>query len=288
MKPRHAAALALAGWYLMVPPSMSETNWVCSASLVASVSHELFGTGNEKVCAEQAKIADMNAPLSEWHEASPFETLSLVKKGRRDSLTRRDRARRSMEQCVSRPTIRASRQTRSVYRQYTQHESLFFAQQTFFFAIFNASDATYLRKLFIEATPLHRLAMLEEASTAGSPLQQAKHFVLVASHRRLLITSSRPSPVSVPLREDCHCSIGLRIAWAIRAATHVAPPPDMATRSALFASRKVNRDPDHKDYEQQVLHDPSVAAFRVSATSLACNIANLTAASSSTFASTIE
>ena len=107
MKPRHAAALALVGWYLMVPPSMSETNWVCSASLVASVSHELFGTGNEKVCAEQAKIADMNAPLSEWHEASPFETLSLVKKGRRDSLTRRDRARRSMEQCASRATIRA-------------------------------------------------------------------------------------------------------------------------------------------------------------------------------------
>ena len=83
MNSRHAAALALFGWYLMVPPSMSETNWVCGASLVASVSHELFGTGNEKVCAEQAKIADMNAPLSEWHEASPFETLSACEEGQK-------------------------------------------------------------------------------------------------------------------------------------------------------------------------------------------------------------
>ncbi len=83
MKLHHAAALALVGWYLMVPPSMSETNWLCGTSLPATASHELFGTGNEKECARWAEIADMNAPLSEWHEASPFETLSDCEEGQK-------------------------------------------------------------------------------------------------------------------------------------------------------------------------------------------------------------
>ena len=72
---RHAAALTILGWYLMVPPSMRETNWDCSAGLVSTLSHKFFGTGDEKQCVALAKIADMNAPLSAWHEASPFETL---------------------------------------------------------------------------------------------------------------------------------------------------------------------------------------------------------------------
>jgi hypothetical protein len=62
----------------------------------------------------------------------------------------------------------------------------------------------------------------------------------------------------------------------------------MATRSAPFASRKANRDPDQKDHEQQMLHDYSVAAFRVSAVSLACNIGSLTAASLSTTESVMD
>ena len=82
MKLRRAAALALVGWYLMVPPSMRETNWLCGASLTASVSHELFGTGDEKECAEWAKMANTNAPLSEWHETSPFETLNACEEAR--------------------------------------------------------------------------------------------------------------------------------------------------------------------------------------------------------------
>ncbi len=72
---RHIVALAVVGWYSMVPPNMSETNWVCSGSLIATVSHKLFGTGDEAICKSWAGIEDMNAPLSEWHEASPFETL---------------------------------------------------------------------------------------------------------------------------------------------------------------------------------------------------------------------
>jgi len=55
MKVRHAAALALVGWYLMVPPSMSEMDWTCGASLSASAYHKLFGTIDEKECG---KLAD--------------------------------------------------------------------------------------------------------------------------------------------------------------------------------------------------------------------------------------
>src|SRR6266446_3511267 len=78
----HTAALAVAGWYLMVPPSMRERNRVCGASLAATVSHELFGTGDEKLCAKWAAIADTSAPFSECHETSPFETLDACEEAR--------------------------------------------------------------------------------------------------------------------------------------------------------------------------------------------------------------
>jgi hypothetical protein len=74
MKARHTAALALVGWYLMAPPSVREDSWFCSGGLLATVSHDLFGTGNQTVCEQWAKIADLNAPLSKWHEMGSFET----------------------------------------------------------------------------------------------------------------------------------------------------------------------------------------------------------------------
>ena len=107
MKLRHAAALALVGWYLMVPPSMSEMDWTCGDSLSAHAYHKLFGTADEKECAKFAEIEAPNAPISKWHEASPLRPLALVKKGRKDSLMRRNLARRSMERSASLATIRA-------------------------------------------------------------------------------------------------------------------------------------------------------------------------------------
>jgi hypothetical protein len=44
MKLRHITALALVGWYLMMPPSVREDSWFCSGGLLAMVSHDLFGT----------------------------------------------------------------------------------------------------------------------------------------------------------------------------------------------------------------------------------------------------
>jgi hypothetical protein len=88
MKPLLAASLALVGWYLMVPPSMSEMDWTCGASLSAFAYHKLFGTGDEKNCAKFAEIEAPNAPISKWHEMSPFETLLDCEKAQHELLTR--------------------------------------------------------------------------------------------------------------------------------------------------------------------------------------------------------
>ena len=75
MKLRHAAALALVGWYLMVPPN--QAGWACGQSFAAVLSHQLFGTGDDKLCAHYSSLPDLDAPLSQWHQAGePFETLS--------------------------------------------------------------------------------------------------------------------------------------------------------------------------------------------------------------------
>jgi hypothetical protein len=82
MKSRHVAAFALVGWYLMVPPSVREDSWFCSGGLLATVSHDLFGTGDQTVCEQWAKIADLTAPLSKWHEMGFFETPGACEEAR--------------------------------------------------------------------------------------------------------------------------------------------------------------------------------------------------------------
>jgi hypothetical protein len=82
MSARHTAALALVGWYLMLPPSVREDSWFYSGGLLAAVSHDLFGTGDQKVCEQWAKIADLTAPLSKWHEMASFDTLDSCEEAR--------------------------------------------------------------------------------------------------------------------------------------------------------------------------------------------------------------
>lgn len=57
MKSRHAAALALVGWYLMVPP-------LCS-------SH--WTNGNQTACSASAFNYDV--PLDRWRESASFNSL---------------------------------------------------------------------------------------------------------------------------------------------------------------------------------------------------------------------
>jgi hypothetical protein len=57
-----------------------------------------------------------------------------------------------------------------VYREHTHDKLLFSTQHTLFLPTVDAWGSGYLRKLLIEATPLHRLNISKEAATASSPL----------------------------------------------------------------------------------------------------------------------
>ena len=102
------AASPWSGWYLMVPPSMSEMDWTCGASLSAHAYHKLFGTGRRKGVRRNLRKSKPRTRLSpSGTKRVPLRPLALVKKGRKDSLMRRNLARRSMERSASLATIRA-------------------------------------------------------------------------------------------------------------------------------------------------------------------------------------
>jgi hypothetical protein len=63
MKPRHAAALALVGWYLMLPP-----------------------------LATSGLDVDQNAPLSTWRQGGAFDTARACEVNRGDGIKRLDKA----------------------------------------------------------------------------------------------------------------------------------------------------------------------------------------------------
>ncbi len=86
----------------MVPPSMSEMDWTCGASLSAHAYHKLYGTGDEKECAKFAQIEAPNVPISKWHEMSPFETLLDCEKAQHELLVRsRAGSPQAGAQCVA-------------------------------------------------------------------------------------------------------------------------------------------------------------------------------------------
>src|SRR5260221_9838427 len=74
MSRRRAAALALVGWYLMVPPSLADTSWICGNSFGAVLARDQFGWGGD--CRIMAHTVDLDAPLRNWTETQPFETLA--------------------------------------------------------------------------------------------------------------------------------------------------------------------------------------------------------------------
>jgi hypothetical protein len=83
IKPCHAAALALLGWYLMVPPSLADGSWICGDGFTGVAARRVFGTEQiKKTCAIRANTANVNAPLAEWHEIRPFETLDACQEAK--------------------------------------------------------------------------------------------------------------------------------------------------------------------------------------------------------------
>ena len=71
MNSRHAAALALVGWYLMMPPTLAETS--CSG-ILSTLDRWMDKDAHDKACDEQSKIVNFKAPISEWHKLMPLET----------------------------------------------------------------------------------------------------------------------------------------------------------------------------------------------------------------------
>jgi hypothetical protein len=82
MAPCRRVAIVFAAWYLMMPPSMREESWACGGDLFARISHQLFDTGDEKICEQLAGIADISAPLIKWHETGSFESRGACEEAR--------------------------------------------------------------------------------------------------------------------------------------------------------------------------------------------------------------
>ena len=76
MNLRRAAALASIGWYLIFPPTIDETLWICGNGFSASEARELLGWGKDCFRGPTSRTPNTDAPLSKWHQAGEFEHLS--------------------------------------------------------------------------------------------------------------------------------------------------------------------------------------------------------------------
>jgi len=84
MNLRHAAALALVGWYLMVPPMAGDLDETCKSGgrpALSDVTVALLTWTNPDVvnmrrCDRLRNELRYGAPLSDWSQAGSFETLA--------------------------------------------------------------------------------------------------------------------------------------------------------------------------------------------------------------------
>jgi hypothetical protein len=77
MNLRHAAALVLAGWYLMLPPAQGMLDWRCSPGFVGRLLLRFSSEDTvtrAKRCAHEMFTPAKDAPLSEWVHGDQFQT----------------------------------------------------------------------------------------------------------------------------------------------------------------------------------------------------------------------
>jgi hypothetical protein len=79
MNPRHAAALALVGWYLMLPPSQEAVDSACQwkqMTYLGKAKGLLRGGGkwNFVQCDRESLDLDDSVPLSRWETGGVFKT----------------------------------------------------------------------------------------------------------------------------------------------------------------------------------------------------------------------
>jgi len=90
VKLRHAAAFALFGWYLMVPPTKEAVDSDCGRgdiwiafrvykdilSFVAPAAADRVDEAKVKQCDREGIVIAADAPLGAWNQAGEFETLA--------------------------------------------------------------------------------------------------------------------------------------------------------------------------------------------------------------------
>jgi hypothetical protein len=103
---RHAAALALVGWYLMVPPTQEALDSNCGLgdtwtafrvykdilSLVAPNAAERADRANIQQCDREGIMIAADAPLARWSQGGEFETLAACEAEQRKPLTEQEKA----------------------------------------------------------------------------------------------------------------------------------------------------------------------------------------------------
>jgi|SRR5208282_3736341 hypothetical protein len=91
MSLRHASALGLMDWYLMMPPNLAKTSWSCAGGLQGRVSDAWIGS-NKRMdnCTQWSKIADFDTPFSQWSRIGAFDTYGQCEAQRAKNLAQED------------------------------------------------------------------------------------------------------------------------------------------------------------------------------------------------------
>jgi hypothetical protein len=95
MNIRHAAALALAGWYLMLPPTQEMVDPICHGrfSLSGLISGLTESASDRlKRCDREALFLVFDAPFLQWVQGGEFETLAECRADQQKPLTQEEKA----------------------------------------------------------------------------------------------------------------------------------------------------------------------------------------------------
>jgi|SRR5271163_2259562 len=95
MNPRHAVALALVGWYLMLPPTNEMLDSACRwkhSSFTGEAGAPVGGESDSKIvqCDLESLQLDTSAELSRWETSGVFETLADCQADQKKPLTESD------------------------------------------------------------------------------------------------------------------------------------------------------------------------------------------------------
>ena len=108
MNTRHAAALVLVGWYLMVPPTQQQLDSTCRTgpSLMDHVTALVRRDDADKIrarrCDQEGIEVALDAPLSAWGQSDEFETLKECKAEQQKPMTEQERMQTALALSVMR------------------------------------------------------------------------------------------------------------------------------------------------------------------------------------------